>query len=104
MEDSQNRNSQIPGNLTQKCKTIKKKHFKEQSALEIKIQTYWQKLCKQREKEMEVIHKRYKNVTKEVIQKYKLDFVKLARHSPMIKNELNDKKIRKSHPNYTQFN
>lgn len=90
--------------MTQKYKTIKKKHFKEQSALEIKIQTYWQKLCKQREKEMEIIHKRYKNVTNEVIQKYKLDFVKLVKRPPMIKNGLKDKKIRKSHPNYTQFN
>ena len=84
-QESLKKNKEIIEKLNQKSQFIHKKHGKQMNALEMKIKANWLRHWTQREKEIEVIKKRYKNSKHDLTQKYKQDWLKLTKQSPIAK-------------------
>ena len=87
-QDSMENKSMVINRLNQNSYTIKKKHKRQLSAMEMKIKNNWATLCNKRQKEIEVLEKWYKNNKKDLELKYKQKKLKLDKLSPKIRMEV----------------
>ena len=75
-------------NHTSQC--IQRKHSKEIAAMEMKIKRNWIVLWRQRQKNIEMVKKWYKNSKREIKQKYKQNWIKMEQRSPIIRMNIRD--------------
>ena len=76
--------------MSQRRFLVRRKHKKETSAFEMKIKSNWLRLWQQRERDLEVLHKRYKNAQIDLIQKYKQDCLHIKNRSPIAKMDIKE--------------
>ncbi len=89
-EDAARKGKLVEEKIGQQRYLIKKKHKKETTAFEMKIKSNWLRLWQQRERDLDVLRKRYKNSQFDLIQKYKQDCLRVKTQSPITKMEIKE--------------